>query len=131
MIVVDSSVWIDYFHSQDTQQAVWLEAALGVRAIGLTNLILCEVLQGVRHQHRLRAATSQLTALPVFDLLGTGIAIASAENYRSLRSRGITVRTTIDCLIATFCILEGHQLLHRDRDFDAFQEHLGLKVVKV
>jgi predicted nucleic acid-binding protein len=131
MIVVDSSVWIDYFHDQVTEQTAWLEAAFGLRPIGLTNLILCEVLQGVRHRRRLRTATNQLTALPVFDLLGTGIAIASAENYRSLRSRGITVRATIDCLIATFCILEGHQLLHRDRDFDSFEEYLGLKVVKV
>jgi len=131
MIVVDSSVWIDYFHNEVNVRTAWLEAAFGVQPIGLTNLILCEVLQGVRHRRRLRTATNLLTALPVFDLLGVGIAIASAQNYHSLRSRGITVRTTIDCLIATFCILEGHHLLHDDRDFDSFEVHLGLKVVKV
>ena len=131
MVIVDSSVWIDYFHNEVTEQTAWLEAAFGLRPMGLTNLILCEVLQGVRHQHRLRTATKQLTALPVFDLLGTGIAIGSAGNYRLLRSRGVTVRSTIDCLIATFCIQEGHQLLHRDRDFDSFEEHFGLKVVKI
>jgi hypothetical protein len=122
-------VWIDYFHDEVTEQTAWLQAWFGLRPVGLTNLILCEVLQGVRHERRLRAATNQLTALPVFDLLGTGIAIASARNYRSLRSQGITVRTTIDCVIATFCILEGHQLLHSDRDFDYFEQHLHLSVL--
>ena len=103
---------------------------MGVRAIGLTNLILCEVLQGIRHERNLRAAIGLLTSLPVFDLQGYKIAIASAGNYRRLRDRGVTVRTTIDCLIATFCIQEGFELLHRDRDFDAFERHLGLNVIK-
>ena len=131
MVIVDSSVWIDYFRSEVNEQTVWLEASFGLRPIGLTNLILCEVLQGVRRQSQYRNVLKQLTFLPVFDLPGTGLAIASAANYRALRSQGITVRTTIDCLIATFCIVEGHQLLHRDRDFDAFEDRLGLKVMKV
>jgi predicted nucleic acid-binding protein len=131
MVIVDSSVWIDYFRNEETEQTAWLNSSLGLRSVGLTNLILCEVLQGVRDERRLRNTLNFLAALPIFDLPGTGIAIASAHNYRLLRDRGIKVRSTIDCLIATFCILEGHQLLHRDRDFDSFEEHLKLVVVKV
>jgi predicted nucleic acid-binding protein len=131
MVIVDSSVWIDYLHDAANAQTAWLQSSFGVRPIGLTNLILCEVLQGVQHERRARNAMHQLTAFPVFDLPGNEVAITSARNFRVLRSRGLTVRGTIDCLIATFCILEGHTLLHRDRDFDLFETHLGLKVVKV
>ncbi|MGH9606568.1 MAG: type II toxin-antitoxin system VapC family toxin [Terracidiphilus sp.] len=130
MVIVDSSVWIDFFRSEVNEHTVWLEASFGLRPIGLTNLILCEVLQGVRRQPQYRSALKQLTFLPLFDLPGTGLAITAAANYRALRSQGITVRTTIDCLIATFCIVEDFELLHRDRDFDAFEQHLGLVVVK-
>lgn len=128
MVIVDSSVWIDYFHNELSAQSNWLQGSIGSRPIGLTNLVLCEVLQGMRYERRLRAATNVLTALPVFDLRGTGLAIAAARNYRFLRNRGVTIRATIDCLIATFCIQEGFELLHRDRDFDAFEELLGLNV---
>jgi len=131
MVIVDSSVWIDYFNDEGNAQTAWLEGSFGLRAIGLSNLILCEVLQGMRHDRRYRGALNQLTSLPVFDLPGTEVAVAAAKNYRLLRNRGITVRSTIDCLIATFCILEGHQLLHRDHDFDSFEDHLELIVVKV
>ena len=131
MVIIDSSVWIDYFHNEANDQTVWLEASFGLRPLGLTNLILCEVLQGMRHERRYRGALIQLSSMPIFDHPGTGLAVASAANYRTLRSQGITVRTTIDCLIATFCILEDHRLLHRDPDFDSFEDHLGLKVVKV
>jgi len=131
MVIVDSSVWIDYLHDTVNPQTDWLEDALDRRAIGLTNLILCEVLQGVRHEKRFRLAERHLLTLPVFDIAGTRIAIAAARNYRTLQSRGITVRKTIDCLIATFCIAENCELLHRDHDFDPFEQHLGLMVVKV
>ena len=131
MVIVDSSVWIDYFRNEATEQTAWLKASIGLQPVGLTNLILCEVLQGVRHERRLRSTLNLLASLPIFDLPGTRVAIASAENYRLLRDRGLMVRTTIDCLIATFCILEGHRLLHRDHDYNSFEEHLGLKVVKV
>ena len=130
MVIIDSSVWIDYFHDEANEQTAWLDASFGLRPMGLTNLILCEVLQGMRRERQYRGALNRLTSLPVFDFAGTGVAIASAANYRALGSQGITVRTTIDCLIATFCILEGYRLLHRDRDFDSFEDHLGLKVVK-
>ena len=131
MVIVDSSVWIDYFRNEATEQTAWLKSSIGFRPVGLTNLILCEVLQGERDERRLGKTLNHLASLPVFDLPGTEVAIAAAKNYRLLRNRGITVRTTIDCLIATFCILEGYRLLHRDHDFDSFEEHLGLKVVKV
>jgi len=129
MVIVDSSVWIDYLNDEVNPQTDWLENAQGRRQIGLTNLILCEVLQGIRQQRRFILARQFLLTLPIFDMAGTRIAIAAANNYRLLQSRGITIRKTIDCLIATFCVHEGFELLHRDRDFDAFEQHLHLKVV--
>jgi len=131
MVIVDSSVWIDYLHNTVNSHTDWLENALGQRVIGLTNLILCEVLQGVRNEKRFQLAERLLLTLPVFDVAGTRVAIAAARNYRTLQSRGITIRKTMDCLIATFCIVENCELLHRDNDFDAFERHLGLMVVKV
>jgi len=131
MVIVDSSVWIEYFRAEATEQTAWLKSSLGLRPLGLTNLILCEVLQGERDERRLGKTLNHLATLHVFDLPGTEVAIAAAKNYRLLRNRGITVRSTIDCLIATFYILEGHRLLHRDHDFDSFEDHLGLKVLKV
>jgi hypothetical protein len=130
MVIVDSSVWIDYLHDTVNPQTDWLEGVLGRRAIGLTNLILCEVLQGVRHERRFRQAERILLTLPVFDVAGTRVAIAAARNYHTLQSRGITISKTIDCLIATFCIMENCELLHRDHDFDAFEQHMGLIVVQ-
>lgn len=130
MVIVDSSVWIDYLHDTVNSETDWLENALGHRAIGLTNLILCEVLQGVRHERRFRLAERLLLTLPIFDVAGTRVAIAAARNYRMLQRRGITVRKTIDCLIATFCIVEQCELLHRDHDFDPFEQYLGLKTVR-
>lgn len=130
MVIVDSSVWIDYLQDTVNPQTDWLESAIGNRQIGLTNLILCEVLQGIRHERRFRIAERILLTMPVFDLAGTSVAIASARNHRFLQSRGITIRKTIDSLIATLCIQEEFELLHRDRDFDAFEKHLGLMVIK-
>jgi predicted nucleic acid-binding protein len=130
MVIVDSSVWIDYLRDTVNAETEWLEQALGQKPIGLTNLILCEVLQGIRHERRFRVAEQVFLTLPVFDLAGRELAVQAARNYRFLQSRGMTVRTTIDCLIASFCIEEGFELLHRDRDFEAFEHHLGLTVVK-
>jgi predicted nucleic acid-binding protein len=131
MVIVDSSVWIDYLRDTFNPQTNWLETAIGNRPIGLTNLILCEVLQGIRHERRFRIAERILLTMPVFDLAGTSVAIAAARNHRFLQSRGFTIRKTIDSLIATFCIREDFELLHRDRDFDAFESHLGLRVIKI
>jgi predicted nucleic acid-binding protein len=128
MWIVDSSVWIDYFGGQVTPQTDLLHDALGRQEIALGDIILCEVLQGYRHQQDFDAARQALLQFPVYALGGIEIALRSAENYRALRQQGITVRKTIDCLIATFVIERGFALLHSDRDFDPFERHLGLRV---
>ena len=128
MWIVDSSVWIDYFGGKVTPQTDLLHAALGWQAIALGDIILCEVLQGFRRQQDFDAARQALLQFPVYSIGGTEIALKSAESYRTLRRQGITVRKTIDCLIATFAIERGFTLLHSDRDFDPFEMHLGLRV---
>ena len=130
MLIVDSSVWIDYFGGNLTPQTDLLHAALGRQAIGIGDIILCEVLQGYRRQQDFLAARQALLQFPVYTVGGTRIALKSAENYRALRQQGITVRKTIDCLIATFVMEQGFALLHCDRDFDAFERHLGLRVAR-
>ena len=130
MWIVDASVWIDYFGGTITPQTDLLHAALGQRAIGLADIILCKVLQGYRHQQDFEAAKQALLQFQIYTIGGTEIAIKSAQNYRELRRRGITIRKTIDCLIATFVIENGFSLLHSDRDFDPFRVHLGLNVVR-
>jgi predicted nucleic acid-binding protein len=106
-----------------------LENAIGQREIGLTSLILCEVLQGIRHDRQFRETREQLLTLSVFEGLRADLSIAAAQNFRLLQRRGVTIRKTIDCIIATFCIAEGHQLLHHDSDFEPFEKHLGLRVI--
>ena len=130
MWIVDSSVWIDYFNGVITPQTELLDAALGRREIGLGDIILAEVLQGFRDQRDFERARDALLRFPVFSIGGVDIALKSAANFRLLRRRGITVRKTVDCLIATFVIESGFSLLHSDRDFDAFEVHLGLDVVR-
>ncbi len=129
MTIVDSTVWIDYFRGRETAQTDWLDAHASIDPIGLTDLILCEVLQGVRDERLLPKLQKDLSAFQFFDAGGANVALAAAANYRALRRRGRTVRGTIDCLIATFCMLNGHSLLHDDRDYDAFEQELGLAVV--
>jgi predicted nucleic acid-binding protein len=127
--IVDSSVWIDYFNGEIMPQTDLLDTALGQREIGLGDIILAEVLQGFRDQKDFEKARDALLRFPVFTMGGVEIALKSAENYRLLRRRGITVRKTVDCLIATFVIENGFSLLYSDRDFDPFEEHLNLGVV--
>ncbi|MAT98693.1 MAG: VapC toxin family PIN domain ribonuclease [Anaerolineaceae bacterium] len=129
-LLVDSSVWIDYFNGQTTAQTDHLDAILGQREIVIGDLILAEVLQGFRRQKDFEQARVALLRFPVLPMVGQEFAIQSAKNYRTLRANGITIRKTIDCLIATFCIENGFQLLHSDRDFDPFAEHFNLQVVK-
>ncbi|OFW38980.1 MAG: twitching motility protein PilT [Acidobacteria bacterium RIFCSPLOWO2_12_FULL_67_14b] len=129
MVIVDSTVWVDYFNGQENPETDWLDAHLPGQRLGLTTLILCEVLQGVRNERRAAVVQAELLRLEVFPSGDASLAIAAARNYRALRSRGRTVRKTIDVLIATFCLQGQHSLLHRDRDFDAFEELLGLLVV--
>jgi predicted nucleic acid-binding protein len=129
LVVVDTTVWIDYFGGAASPETDWLHAALERERLALTDLILCEVLQGVRDERVAREVERQLLKLEVFDTGGTEMAREAARNYRALRSRGYTVRKTIDCVIATFCIRERHTLLHRDRDFDPFETVLDLSVI--
>ena len=129
MIIVDTTVWVDYLRGTNTDQAIWLDRELGRQRIGLTDLILCEVLQGIRRESEFRTVRRDLSKFEVFGTGGADLAIAAAQNYRTLRKRGHIVRKTIDCLIATFCIGTGHALLHSDRDFDPFERVLGLRVI--
>jgi predicted nucleic acid-binding protein len=122
-------VWIDFMAGRPNPQSLWVHRKLPYPDIGLTDLILCEVLQGSREDWKFERVASELRLLPILDSGGADMAIASARNYRFLRAKGITVRKTIDCLIATFCIEHGHWLLHNDRDFDPFETHLGLRVI--
>lgn len=129
MILVDSSVWIDYFRCEETIQTAQLEALLDVQELAVGDLILTEVLQGFSNERDFAKAQFLMTSLKVIDLTGEETALQAARNYRHLRTLGITVRTTIDTIIATKCIEEGHVLLHSDRDFDPFVTHLGLQVL--
>jgi hypothetical protein len=129
MTIVDTTVWIDYLGGAINPHTEWLDRELGRRPFGLTDLILCEILQGIRTEPAFRQVRRDLSKFEVFHAGGEALAVASAQNYRFLRSHGHTVRKTIDCLIATFCLVEGHSLLHRDHDFDPFENHLGLRVI--
>jgi len=129
IIVVDSSVWVDYFDKTSNPETEWLDRAIGWELIAMTDLNLCEVLQGIRAEPQYEEIKLQLLEFEVFPTGGLEMAVAAAENHRSLRSKGFTVRKTIDCWIATFCIRNKCRLLHRDRDFDPFERELGLRVV--
>lgn len=129
MILVDSSVWIDYFRGSITPQTEKLDQLLAQEPLAIGDLILAEVLQGFTDERVFLDAMKMLTALTVVDLGGQEIAIQAARNHRSLRKLGVSVRKTIDTVIATRCIESGYDLLHCDRDFDPFARHLGLRVV--
>ena len=129
MVIVDTTVWIDYFRGVSNPETEWLHAQLDLQRLGITDIIICEVLQGVRDEATAATVERRLLALETFTVGGVDLAKAAARNYRILRRRGHTVRKTIDCLIATFCIREQHALLHRDRDFEPFETFLALSVV--
>ena len=127
MILVDSSVWIDYFRGIAAPQTAKLDALLGTELIATGDLILIEVLQGFVIDRDFVRAKRLMSSLTMFDLAGRAVAIRAAENFRTLRSVGISVRKTIDTIIATHCIVNGLPLLYSDRDFDPFVERLGLR----
>ena len=127
MILVDSSVWIDYFRGLPTPQTDKLDALLGSEPLATGDLVLTEVLQGFGSDRDFNQAKKLLTSLIVVDLAGQDIAIQAARNFRVLRTLGVTVRKTIDTVIATRCIESGFTLLYSDRDFDPFVHHLGLR----
>lgn len=128
MILVDSSVWIDYFRSADTPQVALLDSFFGRSPLAVGDLIAAEVLQGVRDEREFKWVKKTLDVFEHIDLAGYDLAVKASENYRSLRAMGITIRKTIDTLIATRCIEDELTLLHADRDFLPFSQHLGLKV---
>jgi predicted nucleic acid-binding protein len=129
VVIVDTTVWIDYLQGAANSETDWVHAELERQRLGLTDLSLCEILQGVRDERVAKDVERHLLKLEVFSTGGIELAREAARNYRLLRSRGHTVRKTIDCLIATFCIRERHSLLHRDRDFDPYETLLELSVV--
>ena len=129
MILVDSSVWIDYFNGTVSAQTQKLDHLLGEEPLAIGDLILAEVLQGFDSEHDFNEAREMLTSLIVVELGGKEIAVQAAMNFRALRTRGVTVRKTIDTVIATRCIESGYHLLHNDRDFEPFAKYLGLLVV--
>lgn len=126
MILVDSSVWIDYFTARDSIETNFLDEALIGDVVCLGDIVLAEVLQGFRRERDYRNARELLTALPIYQMLNPDLALIATENYRKLRKRGVTVRKSVDVWIATFCIKNRIPLLFSDRDFLPFVRHLKL-----
>jgi len=129
MTIVDSSVWIDYMAERQTLHTLRLRRQIEKETVGLTDLILYELLQGVRGEAQFEALRDRMAEFELFAMMTPGLEVNAARNYCRLRSRGIVVRKTVDCLVATFCIENDHELLHNDRDFDGFERYLGLQVV--
>jgi predicted nucleic acid-binding protein len=131
MILVDSSVWIDYFNGKVTEKTDWLDFAIGDKEIIVGDIILTEVLQGFQNDTDFRTAQKLLSDFPFMEMLGQDLAIKSALNYRFLRKNGVTVRKTIDVMIGTFCVHYHFALLHDDRDFEPMEKYLKLKSVRI
>ena len=131
MILVDSSVWIDYFNGRKTWQTDLLENLFSKVPIIIGDLILTEILQGFRSDNDYKTAKSFLSDLAFRQMGGYRVAVQSAQNYRALRKKGVTVRKTIDVIIGTYCILEGLPLVHDDRDFEPMVLHLSLKILSL
>jgi len=129
MLVVDTSVWVDYFNGVENAQTDFLNKVLDSTPILIGDLILAEVPQGFRYDPDFEKVRRTLGKFMQDSMVGPALAVQSARNYRFLRQKGITVRKTIDSLIATFCIENDHELLHNDTDFDGYEEHLGLHVI--
>ena len=129
MVLIDTSAWIEYFRDGEPVVAAKVESCLDQEQVCVGDLIYCEIMQGIRSGRQRRRVSLLLVSLPRFDMVGFHIAERASANYRLLRSRGVSVRKTIDVLIATFCAENGHQLVHCDRDFDLMAPHIGLDVV--
>jgi len=130
MIVADTSVWIDYFRGTVAPHTDLLDRELSKSRIIIGDLIMTELLQGFSGEREFQIARQLMESLEYRDFVGKDMAIAAAQNYRILRRKGITVRKTIDVLIATFCIENGVELIHNDRDFDPMEQLLGLRVLR-
>ncbi|MBI5417193.1 PIN domain nuclease [Candidatus Poribacteria bacterium] len=130
MILVDSSVWIDYFNGKETDKTNWLDSAIGNKQIIVVDIILTEILQGFQSDNDFKKAKNLLLNFPFMEMVGKELAVKSAWNYRSLRKNGVTIRKTIDVIIGTFCIHYQLFLLHSDKDFEPMEKYLGLKTIK-
>jgi predicted nucleic acid-binding protein len=129
MVIVDTSAWIEYFRSGLSRVANKVDLCLDQYLVGIGDLVYCEVMQGIRSPRERSEVSGLLLALPQFNMVGFSIAEKSASNYRLLRSKGVTVRKTIDVLIGTFCAEHGFQLIHHDSDFDLMAKHIGLDII--
>ena len=129
MILVDSSVWIDYFNGAETAATNYLDSVLGKENVVVGDIVLAEVLQGFKSDKDYKTAKDILTSFDVHPLLGQALAIKCADNFRALRKKGITIRKTVDVIIATYCIENKAILLHNDKDFIPFKDILGLKCI--
>ena len=129
MIVVDSSVWIDHLRQVVTNPVARLRTFMTQAELLVGDLILCEVLRGVRSEAEASDVEAAMRAFEIVPLCDRDLAVKVAVNYRFLRSRGITIRNTVDLMIGTFCIERGHALLHSDRDFEPMERYLGLQTV--
>lgn len=129
MVIVDTSVWIDFLNAVTNPESEWLDLNLDRERIGVPTIVLTEVLQGLRDDREAALVQAELMKFESFALPDAALAVEAAHTYRRLRQTGRTVRTTVDLLIASYCIRERHSLLHRDRDFDVFEERLGLTVI--
>jgi predicted nucleic acid-binding protein len=130
VILVDSSVWIDYLRGNHSTPALLLDSLIDSERLLVGDLILCEVLRGVASERQAREVEAELRHFEVVPLVDPDLAVQAAAHYRALRARGITLRKTIDLLIGTYCMAHGHALLHADRDFDPMEAHLGLLVIR-
>ena len=128
MVIVDTSAWIEYFRGGIPKVVDKVDRCLDQELVGIGDLVYCEVMQGIRSPRERGQVSSLLLALPQFAMVGFTIAEKSAANYRLLRSKGVTVRKTIDVLIGTFCVKRGFQLVHNDSDFTLMASHIGLKI---
>jgi len=129
MVIVDTSAWIEYLKDGIPRVVKKVDQCLEQDMVGIGDLVYCEIMQGIRSPRERSQVSSLLLALPQFNMVGFGIAEKSAANYRLLRSKGLTVRKTIDVLIGTFCAEHGLQLIHHDSDFDLMAKHIGLKIL--
>ena len=127
MILVDTSAWIEYFRNGAPSVVHKVEKSLREEDVAIGDLIYCEILQGIYSESQRKQVEDLLLTLPRFEMVGFEMAEKSAANYRLLRSKGVTVRKTIDVIIGTFCVENDLQLIHHDRDFDLMAKHIGLK----
>ena len=131
MVIVDTSAWIEFFRDGQPSIVKIVDQCLDRELVAGGDLVYCELMQGIRSQRKRRMVSSLLLSLPKYPMVGFDIAAKSADNYRLLRSRGLTVRKTIDVIIGTFCVENGFQIIHYDRDFEAMAPCIGLEILRL